>query len=325
MSARAPGARRRGLALVSVLWVLTLLSLIAASFMLSTRTEINLARNQGENARAEALADAGVYTALVGVMNDDPDLAWRVDGTVYGWRFGAGELRVSVDDEGGKVDINVASEVLLRDLFVAAGLEEGEARSLADAVVDFRDPNDLTRANGAEDPAYRRAGLPYGAKDAPFETLEELRQVLGMTPAIFERVRPGLTVHGRQRQPHAATAPPLVRAALAGEVLNDTPPDAAPADDGIPPIADDADAADAAGVTEVPTPLGPVDSEAPQRSRARAVFIHAEARTDSGAVFARDAVVRVETGEDLPFEVREWMQGRRRLFADAAPSAAPAQ
>lgn len=317
MSARAPRARRRGLALVSVLWVLTLLSLIAASFMLGTRTEINLARNQGENARAEALADAGVYTALVGVMNDDPEMAWRVDGTVYGWRFGAGVLRVSVNDEGGKVDLNVASEVLLRDLFIAAGLEAGDARALADAVVDFRDPNDLRRANGAEDPAYRRAGLPYGAKDAPFETLEELRQVLGMTPAIFERVKPGLTVHGRQRQPHAATAPPLVRAALAGEVLDDIPPDAAPADDGIPLIAADADA-DA--VTEVPTPIGPVDSEPPPRSRARAIFIHAEARTDSGAVFARDAVVRIETGDDLPFEVREWMQGRRRLFADAAPA-----
>ena len=48
-----PGSRR-GLALVTVLWVLMLLSLVAASFMLTTRTEINLTRNLIENAKAEA-------------------------------------------------------------------------------------------------------------------------------------------------------------------------------------------------------------------------------------------------------------------------------
>ncbi len=45
---------------VTVLWVLMLLALIAASFMRTTRTEINLTRNMIESAKAEALADAGV-------------------------------------------------------------------------------------------------------------------------------------------------------------------------------------------------------------------------------------------------------------------------
>ena len=54
---------RRGLALVTVLWVLMLLSLMAASFMKTTRTEVNITRNLIENAEAEALADAGVYLA----------------------------------------------------------------------------------------------------------------------------------------------------------------------------------------------------------------------------------------------------------------------
>ena len=51
-------AGRRGLALVTVLWVLMLLALIAASFMATTRTEINLTRNLIESAEAEALPDA---------------------------------------------------------------------------------------------------------------------------------------------------------------------------------------------------------------------------------------------------------------------------
>ena len=58
-AARQRRAPQRGLALVAVLWVLMLLSLVAASFMATTRTEINLTRNLIENAKAEALADAG--------------------------------------------------------------------------------------------------------------------------------------------------------------------------------------------------------------------------------------------------------------------------
>ncbi len=67
---RAPGSAcgARGLALVTVLWVLMLLALIAASFTRTTRTEINLTRNLIENAEAEALADAGVYRAVLGLI-----------------------------------------------------------------------------------------------------------------------------------------------------------------------------------------------------------------------------------------------------------------
>ncbi len=41
-----------GLALVVVLWVLVLLSLIAASFTRATRTEVNVTRNLVDNAKA---------------------------------------------------------------------------------------------------------------------------------------------------------------------------------------------------------------------------------------------------------------------------------
>ncbi len=60
---------QRGLALVTVLWVLMLLALIAASFTRTTRTEINLTRNLIEAAEAEALADAGVYQAIYALLH----------------------------------------------------------------------------------------------------------------------------------------------------------------------------------------------------------------------------------------------------------------
>ena len=59
---------QRGLALVTVLWVLVLLSLIAASSTKTTRTEINVTRNIIDNAKAEALADAGVYQAIYALL-----------------------------------------------------------------------------------------------------------------------------------------------------------------------------------------------------------------------------------------------------------------
>lgn len=309
---------RRGLALISVLWVLTLLALIAASFTRTTRTEVNLARNQSENAKAAAIADAGLYRAVLDLTNNDPQRAWRADGTIYAWRFADGEIRAALWDEGGKIDLNAASDQLLRNLFLAAGVDEGEATVLVDAIIDFRDPNDLRQLNGAEARDYRDAGLPYGPKDAPFEALEELRQVYGMTAAVYERVAPGLTVHARQRAPHEATAPPLVRAALSGEVL--APADDPTAVEGQEPGPDAATGAEVAELSEAPEPwLGPVDPL--PRSPARTFTLHVEARTDSGAIFVREAIVRLGRGDGLPFELRSWKQGRRELFVrePAAP------
>ena len=59
-------ASQRGIALLVVLWVLVLFSLMAASFTSTTRTEINLTRNLIDNAKA--LADAGVYRAVYGLL-----------------------------------------------------------------------------------------------------------------------------------------------------------------------------------------------------------------------------------------------------------------
>jgi len=55
----------RGIALVSVLWIAGLLAIMAASFVSASRTEARLARNLLENAKAEALADAGVHRAAL--------------------------------------------------------------------------------------------------------------------------------------------------------------------------------------------------------------------------------------------------------------------
>jgi general secretion pathway protein K len=324
---------RRGLALVSVLWVLTMLALIAASFTRTTHSEINLARNAAENARAEALADAGVSQAVLGLLDTDPARSWRVDGTVYAWRYGGAEIRAAAQDEGGKIDLNTATDELLRNLFLAIALEgdgidspedealrlEPEAAdALVDAIGDFRDTDDLRRLNGAEDEDYAAEGLPYGAKDGPFDAVEELMQVFGMTAPVFEAVAPALTVYSRKRRPREATASPLVRAALSGTV-----PGALTAG------TEGGDAEGEAGEVEPELSETPQVLEGalagtgrPARSRTRVYAVHVEARLDSGAVFVRDAVVQVTNNPELPFEFRGWRQGRRTLFPEEEKTAA---
>jgi general secretion pathway protein K len=61
---------------------------------------------------------------------------------------------------------------------------------------------------------YQAAGLDYGPPAAPLETLGELGRVVGMTPAILATIRPHLTLFGPP-QPSAASADPIVAAALA--------------------------------------------------------------------------------------------------------------
>src|SRR3546814_15991505 len=73
---------------------------------------------------------------------------------------------------------------------------------MAGARSDWCEEEDLTEPPGvAEDPEYASAGLAWGAKDAKFDTVAEVEQVLGMTPAIYARVAPLPTVYSGQARP----------------------------------------------------------------------------------------------------------------------------
>ena len=137
--------------------------------------ETNLTLNIIENAKAEALADVEVVEEVLGLSRTAAEGGWRVDGSVYAWRFAEGQIRVAVEDEGGKFDLNAAQTHLLQRLFAAAGLTSADAMVVADAVVDFDDTDGLRQLNGAEDIDCSAAGHSYGAKDIPFARLEELR------------------------------------------------------------------------------------------------------------------------------------------------------
>lgn len=217
------GARHmRGAALMLVLWLVALLTALVGAFALIARTEGLQGRAVVGGVTGGAAARAGIEYALVRVAATDPRLQWRPDGRPNAWRYGEAEVTVRIVDEDGKVDLNQADVALLTGLMQAAGLERARAERLAGAVLDWRDPDPLTQpAGGAEDPDYAGAGLPWGAKDAEFESVAELLQVLGVTAADYALLAPHLTVYtGRARpEPAYASAPVLTALGMDGEEI----------------------------------------------------------------------------------------------------------
>ena len=197
-----PPHRTRGAALWLVQGLIVLLTGLVGGFALLARIEGLQGRALTRGLVAENVARAGVEYALTRVALTDPRRQWRADGRPYRWRFADADVEISLIDEAGKLDINQADVPLLGGLLRALGVDQGQAERLASAIADWRDTDQLTQpAGGGEDPDYASAGLPYGAKDAEFESVAELQQVLGFTPAIYALLEPHVTVFSGRARP----------------------------------------------------------------------------------------------------------------------------
>lgn len=207
---RLPARGQRGFALIVVLWTLVLLTVIATQIAATGRSEARLAANLRGAAEAQAAADGWVYETVQRLLGDPrgpwpPDPAPRVVE-----RQGVAAV-IRLGSEDGKVDLNSTPPELLAALLQAVGADRIEAQTLAADITTWRFPSSRTAERTR---AYQQAGLAYGPPGEPFETVAEARLVLGMTPALYERVRPHLTVlHEGEPDPRAAG--PIVRDVLA--------------------------------------------------------------------------------------------------------------
>lgn len=209
--------RQNGVALVLVLWVITLLSVIAGNFAFSMRGEAKIARNLVSTSQAQALADAGVQKAWFELSKPATDLQhWQANGVAHEFSMGDAVLKVSMRDETGKIDLNTASDALLQGLFKSVGLSEEASVALVDAVVDWRDADKLRRLHGAEEDDYRSAGKSYVPSNSPFETVDELQRVSGMSADLYRKLAPALTVYSKQAGVNTAVAPRAVLLAIPG-------------------------------------------------------------------------------------------------------------
>src|SRR6266481_5561739 len=151
--------QQRGFALVTVLWAAMILSLIVQSVLVTGRTEARLASNREALARLGAIADAGLNIAILRLL--DPRLSGQppVDGSPFTASFAGHELRLGIQDEAGKIDLNTAQDELLRRLLRSVGADLETAAALKDRILDWREPGIGRRLNGAKAPEYRAAGI----------------------------------------------------------------------------------------------------------------------------------------------------------------------
>ncbi len=232
LSAKYHISSERGIALMIVLWILTILMVIVFSFSYTARTESYSTLAFKNGAADKFLAEAGIERGMMELfyrqfykdqtVDIDSSQRWNIDGTPYEGQLGDGFYTVRITSEQGKVDINAASEVVLKNLFLNLGIQSEEVDTLVDSIMDWRDPDNLQRLHGAESDYYLSLQNPYKAKDADFETLEGLLLVKGMTPDILygTKDRKGvinfLTVNSKQEQIDINAAPKEVLMALPG-------------------------------------------------------------------------------------------------------------
>lgn len=213
---------RKGSILIIALWSLCLLSMFAVILGYQTRQKIVMVKRLDEREKLRFIADSGIKRAIVELVKSEEKTYdalndWWSNNTSAFKDIGIGdgianicynyvdeklctlETRFGLIDEERKININTANREALGRLFcIVANMEEGEAQDLAASIVDWRDGNgELSIPLGsAEDSYYRNLQYPYEAKDADFETLDEVLLVKGMTGDIFEKVKEYITVYG---------------------------------------------------------------------------------------------------------------------------------
>jgi len=194
---------QEGIALVMVLWVMAILSVVVLEFSFAMRTEVNITQNYKEELQLYGMAQGGVHRAIAELIyKHDPKVQqlrktltteeippdkkeWVTDGRSYFLPFGQGTCEIKVMSEAGKVNINLVSESMLRKIITLLGLE-GEMRDIVvDSILDWKDPDDFYRVNGAENSYYQSLKESYYCKNAYFDSIEELLLVRGVSPALF--------------------------------------------------------------------------------------------------------------------------------------------
>ena len=207
---------QRGIALVLVLWVALLMSVIAGSFALSARTESLQSRILFNETQARFYAEAGLNRAVYELRNPDPETRWIADGRVHKIQMDDTTIEIKIIDESGKIDLNQAGEELLVGLFASQGVDYEEAIGMSDKILDWIDADEETRLAGAEDADYFAEGYAHGAKDAPFDTVPELIQVMGIDYEMYRKIEPALTVYSGRKNVNLAFAPKEVLLSIDG-------------------------------------------------------------------------------------------------------------
>ena len=178
----------RGVILLSVLWVVLVLSVISLSLAAAVRTEMSSSRGGFDSERAFFMA-RGAAEVMFQDLTMDGDLfagspVELVNGE-YVFPFDTGEVRVRLESGRGRIDINQASDMLLASMFDSLGVDQDTRNRLVDSILDWRDGDDIPHLYGAEIADYDAGDGRRLPANGVFRFVDDILFVKGMTPEFF--------------------------------------------------------------------------------------------------------------------------------------------
>jgi type II secretory pathway component PulK len=215
----------RGSILIIALWSIFLLTVFAVTLSYGVRQKLVLIKRLEERNKSRLLNEGCIKKAIFDVKRSQSKQYFFLRGSTQKTDvFDENEVDVVNDfpgtgkqssflahnsenlsvyvgtfDEERKININTAGLSTLARLFkIVLGYDDMAAQELAASIIDWRDPDSLLTIpiGSAEDSYYRNFPYAYEAKDGPFEVLQELLLVKGMTNEVFEKIKKYITIYG---------------------------------------------------------------------------------------------------------------------------------
>ncbi len=178
--------RRKGSALLAVLWLSMALTAIAFTLSRTVRSELDRASLNVDSARAQFLARGGIERAMLRLLRlqgeeGDPALGFRRGQRWMRLAFPEGEVVVEIVSENGKLNVNKAPPEALERVLAAAGLDPSLSAATASRIVAARAPSGQQLLN----PADTTDGSSLLRRPASFNQLEELLVLPGLTTDVL--------------------------------------------------------------------------------------------------------------------------------------------
>ena len=189
--------KSQGIILIVVLWLLVILSALALGFGHSMLVEYRITTNDMDRIKTMELAKSGVERSIAVLATDSTEKStinspWRAgtdsfqnvalgDGTYSIFYISLAEDNqpaYGMVDENSKLNLNTVTKEQLMKL---PGVDE----IIADSIIDWRSPTAKASAFGAKDEYYTQLNPPYKCKNGPFDSVEELLMVKGVTPQLL--------------------------------------------------------------------------------------------------------------------------------------------
>jgi hypothetical protein len=168
----------RGAVALAVLWICTLILLMGLQTVVSVRTGTEEAVISFRRSQALYLAAGGAWEALARIAQEQrpPDgEGWLADGVFHLVPYATGSALVALEDETAKMDANTAGLHEMIETLLAAGLDEGRAVAVSEAISGYRDQG-------------RDAGDAEGGKQ--FQSVDQMLSVPGLPSRLFYPVGP---------------------------------------------------------------------------------------------------------------------------------------